>query len=128
MDMSNRVGKLVRSCEFCGKEEFRELKSTDFFDEEPTIVIKNYKGEQIKFGLSLFTESHEEDPKQDKLMDIHENYMNPIHTMIINGPDGNEFLDELPQTTSSLTLCKVCYRGLVNTISRFGKFDKVEVF
>jgi len=127
--MKTNQPRIVRQCELCGKSEFEHLKPKDFFEETPALVVKNYLGEEVVISMNIGMEPYNKGKYQDKLEDVMDSYMNSerqpaLMQMTPFGP-----IPMMEDTNvEPLTICKTCFKGLVNMLSKYGKFDKVEVF
>ena len=119
--------RVVRKCELCGKSEFEHLKSKDFFDEAPSIVVKNYLGEDVQLTIEIGLKSYHGNSYKDKLGDVMDSYMNMGQPVIQMTPFGPMPMMEDNQL-EPLIMCKSCFTGMVKLITKYGKFDKVEVF
>jgi hypothetical protein len=124
----------IRICDLCGKEEGKHLSSKDFFTEAPTVVVKNHEGTPLSFQLNIDVYEPElEDEIENTLDDVITSHdmmqmpqqQNPNIRMIPLGmiqiQEGEEYIDPY-------VICKGCYGTLVDMISSYGKFDKIEEF
>jgi len=129
MPIKNDV-KQIRICDLCGKEEGKHLKSKDFFEEAPVLIVKNHEGASLSFQLNVDMWHDDPDESENTLYDIinqHDELSNPRPQQpqaFINIIPMNMVQPEQIDTVSDFIVCKVCYNNMVNMIRNYGKFDK----
>ena len=52
---------ITRTCDLCGKQEGVHLKEKDFYKEAPCLIMKNYKGKDVKISLNVSLENYDKD-------------------------------------------------------------------
>ena len=147
----NKQLTITRTCDLCGKQEGVHLKESDFYKQAPSLIMKDYKGKDVKVSLDLKIDNYDKDNIETTLDDImnsfkqshqelnydvldnenlggiSEKYQHVLPPNILNLLQEYYFKQfEVEQRKS--VFCKKCYKAMVSLISRFGKFDKNEVF
>lgn len=124
--------EIIRQCDVCGKKEGTHLKSSDFYDMPPTLVIKDYDGNKIIVSMEIDVVPFDVDDDNEIMEDVVDSYMDSHNPQIIpiqqimsmaQSPQQMEY-----QPIPPSIVCKACYHGMVYMLSNYGKFDKMEEF
>jgi len=114
----------VRVCDLCGKREGVHIKSEGFYDTAPSLIIKNYDGVPLIFKLDIVVNAESTNVNNilGDVMQSYEKIQQPPTIQLI------PYSVMEKQIKGDKVVCKKCYTSLVNMISKYGKFNKVEEF
>jgi hypothetical protein len=144
----NKKVMVTKTCDLCGKQEGVHLKKKDFFTEPPSLVMKNYKGEDVLLTLNVniekFDKSEEDIVLEDILETYRESHQELQESIADTSPIPFKYHNALPRDVLQVIqyyymkamreeenqgiLCKHCHKEMVKLISKLGKFDKIEIF
>jgi|MDSZ01.1.fsa_nt_gb hypothetical protein len=144
---------ITRTCDLCGKQEGVHLKEKDFYKEAPCLIMKNYKGKDVKISLNVSLENYDKDNIESTLDDIIKSYKQThqdLNYEALRDEDENMggisdknyyslptnivnllqdyYFKQFEKEQRKSVICKKCYKSMVSLITKFGKFDKDEVF
>jgi hypothetical protein len=115
--------------------------------------MKNYKGKDVKISLNVSLENYDKDNIESTLDDIIKSYKQThqdLNYEALRDEDENMggisdknyyslptnivnllqdyYFKQFEKEQRKSVICKKCYKSMVSLITKFGKFDKDEVF